>query len=126
MTSSANAQQGLLRRLRHEDAARCVELATNVGWDSNEAVWQTMFDLGEPLVIELGGELAGTVIANRFGDALAMTVVGVAYRRQGVGRRLMEAALRHALPGVVFLFATEMGKWSMQASVSSSRGRRIA
>jgi GNAT superfamily N-acetyltransferase len=120
----------LIRRLGDGDVAACAALSKTVGWRSSEAQWQMLLGVGDAFGAEVEGTLAGTVIVNRFGDelaAVAMMVVGVSYQRQGIGRRLMEAALEHARGAVVFLYATELGQalYASLGFVAGGASRRM-
>src|SRR5262249_35009935 len=98
------------RNLVADDAPTCVALARTVGWSGDAGRWRTMIAVGEAIGVESGGgELLGTVIVNRFGDALAtiaMMVVSAAHQRRGLGMRLMREALARTGDHVTYLYAT--------------------
>jgi GNAT superfamily N-acetyltransferase len=103
----------LIRKLGDDDAPACVALASTAGWQTDGARWRTLFAIGDAWGLELdGGELAGTVVVNRFGAlaVIAMMIVGAAHRRRGLGRRLMERALEQSGDATVYLYASEMGR----------------
>ncbi|WP_437290983.1 GNAT family N-acetyltransferase [Sorangium sp. So ce406] len=103
----------LIRGLDDKDASICAALVRQVGWNTTEARWRLLFSVGDAFGLELdNGELAGTVILNRF-DALAviaMMFVSEAHQRRGLGRSLLQHALKQGSDIVVYLFASSMGR----------------
>jgi predicted N-acetyltransferase YhbS len=103
----------IIRELFEEDAAACVQAVTTVGWHSTEARMRMVLRIGVGLGAELDGALVGTVFLNRFGtqlSSIATMVVDPKVQRQGIGKRLMAAALARVEDATVFLYATEFGK----------------
>ncbi|WP_081426691.1 GNAT family N-acetyltransferase [Sorangium cellulosum] len=103
----------LIRKLDDKDASICAALVRQVGWNTTEARWRLLLSVGDAFGLELdNGELAGTVIFNRF-DALAviaMMFVSEAHQRRGFGRELLQQALKQGNDIVVYLFASNMGR----------------
>lgn len=98
------------------DLAAGMRLKSEAGWNQTEADWQWF--LNDPwchcLAAVHDGRVIGTVAAVRYSDDLGwigMLLVDRAFRRIGVGRRLLEQAL-HRLSGcdAVKLDATPEGK----------------
>ena len=105
---------GTLRALAAEDVETCVEVASAVGWQTDPHQWQWMLSLGEGQGAWLGdGTLAGTIVTFSFGAELttiAMMLVRPTCQRRGIGRRLMEEALRRSTSRLVGLYATPAGE----------------
>ncbi|WP_437308129.1 GNAT family N-acetyltransferase [Sorangium sp. So ce388] len=102
----------LIRKLDDKDASICAALVRQ-DWNTTEARWRLLLSVGDAFGIELdNGELAGTVILNRF-DALAviaMMFVSEVHQRRGLGRKLLQQALKQGNDTVVYLFASNMGR----------------
>lgn len=106
-----------IRRLTAADLPLGMRLKEQAGWNQIEADWQRMLSL-EPdgcFVAEREGIPVGTVTTTRFGLVawVAMMLVDVRYRGQGIGRALMEWALGYLdQQGVVSvrLDATPLGQ----------------
>jgi Acetyltransferase (GNAT) domain len=85
-----------------------------VGWRTEERRWRRVIAVGVGYGAEDDeGALVGTAVLNRFDGVLAtiaMMVVAPQMQRQGLGRRLMDAALSHVGDEVVYLYATDMGR----------------
>jgi GNAT superfamily N-acetyltransferase len=103
-----------IRPLGPADFAACRALTLDREWGTEDAVWRFLlaavdgFGFDDP-----AGGLAGCVMVARYGDDVAsvgMMLVASRWERQGLGRRLMEQALEHAVDRVVVLYATGMGR----------------
>jgi GNAT superfamily N-acetyltransferase len=103
-----------IRTLGPDDLTRCLTLAADRDWPLEEHKWRLLLDIGAGYGIEDdAGDLVGTTILTRYGhDVAVISMVLVASRcgRQGLGRRLMTHALRHADAATVQLHATTYGR----------------
>jgi GNAT superfamily N-acetyltransferase len=105
-----------IRRLGPEDLARCVALAVDRGWSPERPKWSLLLAASEVFGVDApdGRGLAGSVTLTRWGTdyaAVGMMLVALRYERRGLGRALMEHALRAAgHSATVTLFATDMGR----------------
>ena len=103
-----------IRRLSIEDAAACAALVETVGWHADEARWRMFLSVGVGFGVEReDGALAGVVMVHPFGAGLAsiaMMMVEPSQQRRGLGALLMRAALAHATPATIFLYASEAGE----------------
>ncbi len=105
-----------VRRLAPEDLARCAALSVDRGWSPERAKWSLLLAASEVFGVDApdGRGLAGSVTLTRWGAdyaAVGMMLVAARYERRGLGRALMEHALRAAGNGAtVTLFATDMGR----------------
>jgi predicted N-acetyltransferase YhbS len=88
-----------LRLMTEEDLPGADILRRLAGWNQTAEDWSRMLRL-EPtscFVATLGGAVVGTVTTTTYGQALAwvgMMLVHPEHRRQGIGTRLMQQALR--------------------------------
>jgi predicted N-acetyltransferase YhbS len=88
-----------LRLMTEEDLQGADNLRRLAGWNQTAEDWARMLRL-EPtgcFVAALGGAVVGTVTTTTYGHALAwvgMMLVHPELRRQGIGTRLMQQALR--------------------------------
>lgn len=101
-----------LRPLRADDLPAAQALTSAFQWPHRLEDWALMAELGHGLVAERGAALVGTVLYWMFGsDRAALGLVGVAPELQGrgIGRRLMQAALRELGDSTTVLHATEAG-----------------
>lgn len=99
------------------DLVHGLRLSDAAGWNQTERDWQRGFDLFPQgcFLAEAEGEVVGTVMSCRFGSIawVAMMLVEPRFRRRGIGRALMEQALRHLEDGgirTVRLDATPLGQ----------------
>jgi GNAT superfamily N-acetyltransferase len=115
MTASTN-QEPNLRLLTPDDLPECLRLTTLCGWNQTEGDWRRFLALAPEgcFGVEVAGRLAGTTTVLSYGSALAwigMVIVDPAFRRRGLGRGLMDAALARAEGcAAVGLDATPMGQ----------------
>ena len=105
-----------IRRLGADDLKKCAALAVDRGWWPERDKWSLLLDASEAYAIDApdGLGLAGTVILTRWGAscaAIGMMLVASRYEGHGLGRALMEHALRAAGEGTaVSLYATAAGR----------------
>jgi GNAT superfamily N-acetyltransferase len=105
-----------IRRLGPDDLNWCVALSVERGWSPARSRWSLLLAASEVFGVDApdGPGLAGTVVLTRWGAdyaAVGMMLVAARYGRCGLGRALMEQALRAAGDGAtVTLFATDMGR----------------
>ncbi|MCT9930411.1 GNAT family N-acetyltransferase [Planotetraspora sp. A-T 1434] len=103
-----------IRRLGAEDLPACLRLSQDRDWLPEEHKWRLLFEVGAVYGIDdPEGGLAGTVVATRYGRAVAaisMMLVARRHERQGLGGRLMRHALAEAGTTTVWLTATDYGR----------------
>jgi GNAT superfamily N-acetyltransferase len=105
-----------VRALGPADLSRCVALSIDRGWSPERPKWGLMLAACEVYGIDApdGRGLAGVVVLTRYGSDLAsigMMLVAARYERRGLGRALMEHAVRAAGDDTtVTLFATSLGR----------------
>jgi len=113
---SSNRGFPVIRRLGADDLRDCAALAVDRGWWPERAKWSLMLAASEAYGVDApdGQGLAGTVVLTRWGAdraAIGMMLTASRYGGQGLGRALMEHALRTAGEGTaVSLFATDAGR----------------
>lgn len=115
-----------LRPLRTGDLPAAQALTAVFQWPHRLEDWAMMVELGRGLVAERDGRLVGTILYWSFGpDAAALGLVGVApeLQGQGIGRRLMQAALSELGQRAIVLHATEAGAPLYEQLGFASRGR---
>ncbi|RIY02618.1 N-acetyltransferase [Aureimonas flava] len=94
----------------HLDGA--LRLSREAGWPHRREDWALVLSVSDGLVATADGALAGTAMTTCFDDRVAavnMVIVDAAMRGRGLGRRLMEAALRRAGARSCRLVATAEG-----------------
>jgi GNAT superfamily N-acetyltransferase len=105
-----------IRRLGADDLKCCAALSVDRGWWPERAKWSLLLAASEAYGIDApdGQGLAGTVVLTRWGAdraAIGMMLVASRYGGHGLGRALMEHALRAAGEDTaVSLYATGAGK----------------
>ena len=105
-----------IRRIGPDDLRTCAELAVDRGWWPERGKWSLLLAESEGYGVDApdGKGLAGTVVLTRWGAdraAIGMMITASRYGGCGLGRALMEHALRTAGEGVaVSLFATDSGR----------------
>ena len=107
-----------VRLLTESDVAAALRLQQLEGWNQTQRDWRRLLEL-EPtgcFTAWLGGHLVATVTTTTYGRELAwigMMLVTAEYRRQGIARRLLSAALDYlhaAGIAVIKLDATPVGR----------------
>lgn len=102
----------VLRPMTADDIDAATELSREQQWPHREEDWALFLRLGEGIVAEFDGLLAGTVMAWRFGAdyaTIGMVIVSPAMQGQGLGRRLMEAMIARLDGRSIVLNATDEG-----------------
>lgn len=105
-----------IRRLGTDDLRDCAALSVDRGWWPERDKWALLLAASEGYGVDApdGQGLAGTAVLTRWGAdcaAIGMVLVASRYGGHGLGRALMEHALRAAGEGVaVSLFATSSGR----------------
>jgi GNAT superfamily N-acetyltransferase len=89
----------LIENLTASDLAFGMQLSTEAGWNQTPADWRRFLSLSPDgcFVAKVGGQRVGTVTTCQFGAVawIGMMLVDPAWRRQGIGRALMQRALDH-------------------------------
>jgi GNAT superfamily N-acetyltransferase len=128
-----------LRRMAPEDIAAGMRLKSLAGWNQTEDDWRRF--LGEPSSGEPAsecfaavneGRVVGTVAAIRYGEGdlgwIGMALVDPAFRRQGIGRLLLQHAVgRLAVCRATRLDATPAGEalYETMGFIGESRLHRL-
>jgi GNAT superfamily N-acetyltransferase len=105
---------GAMRNLTFDDIGACLRLAEDRRWAAEEIKWRMLLEIGSGLGI-FGADRSpvGTVIVTRYPTDVAtigMLLVAGRFGRQGLGRRLMEAAIAEADTNRAYLYATPQGR----------------
>ncbi|HJP69660.1 MAG TPA: GNAT family N-acetyltransferase [Sphingomicrobium sp.] len=102
-----------VRKMQPEDIPAGRELSRQQEWPHRAVDWEFLFRQGSGFVAELDGQIVGTTMIWPYGtDAanLGMVIVSGEVQGQGIGRRLMEAALDALGDRNVRLNSTEEGR----------------
>lgn len=102
-----------VRKMQPDDIPAGRELSRQQKWPHRAADWEFLFRQGSGFVAEVDGQIVGTTMIWPYGnDAanLGMVIVSPEMQGQGVGRRLMEAALDALGDRNVRLNSTEEGR----------------
>lgn len=88
-----------IRPMRLTDIPGAMRLKNAEGWNQTEKDWEILVgdEMNIKLVAEAGERLVGTVTAINYANAVAwigMMIVGQEFRGQGIGKRLMEMAIK--------------------------------
>ena len=114
MTNAQNAADGIvLRPLLATDLEAAHALSLRVHWPHRLADWQFSYQFGSGLAAERDGELIGTALSWRWGDAhatIGLVIVDPRCQGRRVGYRLMEALLADLKDRSVLLHATPDGR----------------
>jgi len=116
VTAPAEPSFPPVRRLGPDDLKRCIALSLDRGWSPEGSKWAMLLVASEVFGVDApdGRGLAGVVVLTRWAAdyaAVGMMLVAARYGRRGLGRALMEHALRTAgRHATVTLFATDMGR----------------
>jgi GNAT superfamily N-acetyltransferase len=106
----------VIRRLGADDLKSCAALSVDRGWWPERAKWSLLLAASEAYGVDApdGRGLAGTVVLTRWGAdraAVGMMLIASRYGGRGLGRALMEHALRAAGEGTaVSLYGTGAGR----------------
>jgi GNAT superfamily N-acetyltransferase len=106
----------VIRTLGAEDLKDCAALSVDRGWWPERGKWTLLLEESDAWGIDApdGEGLAGSVVLTRWGTkcaAIGMMLIASRYGGRGLGRALMEHALRAAGDDVaVSLFATGSGR----------------
>lgn len=95
---------------RHLDQA--AQLSNAVGWPHRRCDWQRLLTLGSGVAGVHNGSLVATGMHWSFDARLAtlgLVIVSPGYKRQGLGRRMMEALLKEIPATRIELHATQAG-----------------
>lgn len=89
----------LIRLMRIEDIEFAMLLQLQAGWNQTREDWERFLNLTPEgcFLAEYQGQPVGTTIVCPFGDTawIAMVLVHASFRRRGIGRALVEHALRY-------------------------------
>ncbi|GGZ31153.1 GNAT family N-acetyltransferase [Asticcacaulis endophyticus] len=100
------------RAMTPADLDQAYGLSMAVRWPHRREDWSALLRLGQGFVAESKGQIVGTTMLWPYGaDAasLGMVIVAEDYQGQGIGRQLMNAALKAADGRTVQLNATDEG-----------------
>lgn len=101
-----------LRPMAQGDIAAAHALSLSFNWPHRPEDWAFLRELGDGIVAEVDGRLAGTGLAFCYGPDLAtigMVIVDKALQGQGLGRQLMQALLDRLQGRTILLNATDEG-----------------
>jgi GNAT superfamily N-acetyltransferase len=104
-----------IRLLTSEDLGEALGLSTSAGWNQQLDDWRMLVRIAPngSFAASIDGRIVGTAIGIDYGAFgwIAMMLVDPAYRRCGLGARLLEAAM-HAVPAhlPIRLDATPLGR----------------
>jgi GNAT superfamily N-acetyltransferase len=89
-----------IRRLLREDIPEAMRLKDEAGWNQTAEDWARLLEMGASgcLAAERDGMLIGTATMVEYGGTLAwigMVLVDRRFRGEGIGTRLLEAAVSH-------------------------------
>jgi GNAT superfamily N-acetyltransferase len=104
-----------IRLLTAGDLDGALTLSSTAGWNQRLADWRRLLQLAPSgsFAAVTGGRIVGTAIGIDYGSFawIAMMLVDPAYRGQGLGARLLEAAMGAVAPDLTIrLDATPMGR----------------
>jgi ribosomal protein S18 acetylase RimI-like enzyme len=103
----------VLRALKATDLKAAHALSLRVHWPHRLADWQLSYQFGSGLAAERDGELVGTALSWRWGDAhatIGLVIVDPRYHGRRIGHRLMQALLADLADRSVLLHATPDGR----------------
>ena len=102
----------MLRPITAADVPDAQALTASFGWPHRREDWALMQSLGQGVVVEQGGRLAGTALCWRYGDdwaTMGLIAVAEALQGQGMGRRMMLALMEGLEGRNLALHATRAG-----------------
>jgi predicted N-acetyltransferase YhbS len=101
-----------VRKMQPEDIPAARELSREQQWPHRAVDWEFLFRHGSGFIADADGQIVGTTLVWPYGaDAasLGMVIVSPRSQGQGIGSRLMEAALDALGDRTVRLNSTEDG-----------------
>lgn len=102
-----------VRKMVPEDIAAARELSREQKWPHRTADWEFLLQRGDGIVADRDGEVVGTIIVWKYGEAagtLGMVIVSPRCQGAGIGSKLMEAALNELGDRTVSLISTDEGQ----------------
>ena len=97
MAAGTSKGEVILRPLAAEDVEAALALSVGAGWNQVAADWRVFLDLGEAFgLVAPGGALVGTACTLPYPPRvgwISMVIVDDAWRRRGLGSRLLDAAI---------------------------------
>lgn len=108
-----DARGWLLRPMTEADLTAAHALSAALRWPHRLADWEQAFRHAEGIALEHEGRLAGTALVWRWGErhaTIGLVIVEPESQGQGLGGRLMRAALEGLAGREVLLHATAEGK----------------
>lgn len=102
-----------VRKMEPEDVPAARELSRQQKWPHRAVDWEFLFRQGAGFIADVDGRVVGTTLIWPYGEDaanLGMVIVSPQMQGQGIGRRLMEAALDALGDRTVRLNSTEEGK----------------
>lgn len=103
----------VIRTMTVNDLTAAHLLSAEQGWSHRSQDWALLFASGEGVVAEVDGEVVGTTLYWNYGPEFAsigLVIVRNAMQGMGIGRRLMEAALKRVGDRRVMLNSTTAGR----------------
>lgn len=111
--SQAVANDVQYRPMHHDDLPRAHQLSVEVKWPHRLEDWQFVHELGLGYVAEREGEVVGSALCWKFGEAhstLGMVIVSPEHQGLGIGKELMNKLLDALAGRTICLIATEAGR----------------
>ena len=102
-----------VRKMQPEDIPAARELSRKQQWPHRAVDWEFLFRHGAGFVADADGEVVGTTLFWPYGEEaanLGMVIVSAQCQGQGIGGRLMKAALDALGDRTVLLNSTEEGR----------------
>jgi predicted N-acetyltransferase YhbS len=102
-----------VRKMHPEDIPAARELSRQQKWPHRAVDWEFLFRHGSGFIADTDGQVVGTTLIWPYGDGaanLGMVIVSPQCQGQGIGGRLMEAALDALGERTVRLNSTEEGR----------------
>ena len=101
-----------VRKMQPEDIPAARELSRQQNWPHRAVDWEFLFRQGSGFIADADGQVVGTTLVWPYGKdaaSLGMVIVSPRSQGQGIGSRLMEAALDALGDRTVRLNSTEEG-----------------
>lgn len=101
-----------VRKMQPEDVPAARELSRQQNWPHRAVDWEFLFRHGSGFIADADGQVVGTTLVWPYGEDaanLGMVIVSPRCQGQGIGSRLMEAALEALGDRTVRLNSTEEG-----------------